>query len=98
MEDSTRVYLQYVYDEKNRKILEKRKIRGDIWQIFQYTYDAGGRLTGMGESADREGYGKNRAWTGYTYDARGNVTRIHLPEGGDPAGVRCSRLPDPGSP
>ncbi len=77
--DSTGALITYQYDAKNRKTIERSKINAEHTQLLQYTYDAGGRLTRVTKSADREGCGKSRVSVDYRYDSRGNNTRILLP-------------------
>ena len=53
VKDSTGALLTYQYDGKNRKTLERRKINEESVQLFQYRYDAGGRLTQVIKGADQ---------------------------------------------
>ena len=79
VKDSTGALLTYQYDAKNRKVAESSKINEESKQLFQYRYDAGGRLTQVIKGADKAGCGKSRVSVYYDYDSRGNNTRILLP-------------------
>ena len=79
--DCTGAVLEYRYDGNNRRIFEKRRINGTAEQIFRYTYDAGGRMTALNRTADREGCGRSSVSVKYEYDRNGNNTRTTLPTG-----------------
>ena len=79
--DCTGAALEYRYDGNNRCIYEKRRISGTAEQVFRYTYDAGGRMTALKRTADREGCGKDSVSVKYEYDKNGNNIKTLLPTG-----------------
>ncbi len=79
--DSTGANMEYAYDERGQKTLEKRLIADGVWQEKRYEYSASGRLTSMTQSADKAGGGKDYASTLYSYDKNGNLTKITMPMG-----------------
>lgn len=81
--DCTGAVVEYRYNSLNQRIQEKRKINDEISQIFNYKYDATGRMVEVSVTADREGHGQTFATTKYTYDKTGNITRIVMPTGGE---------------
>ncbi|WP_243002717.1 DUF6531 domain-containing protein, partial [Lachnotalea glycerini] len=81
--DCTGAVLQYAYDKKGRRTLEKRRINQSTEQIMRYFYDEGGRLIRVLKRADLSGCGKEAVSVRYEYDKNGNQTRIQLPSGGE---------------
>ncbi len=79
--DCTGAALEYRYDGNNRRVYEKRRISGTADQVFRYTYDAGGRMTALNRTADREGCGKDSVSVKYEYDKNGNNIKTLLPTG-----------------
>ena len=81
--DCTGAVVEYRYNSLNQRTQEKRKINDEISQIFNYKYDAAGRMVAVSVTADREGHGQTFATIKYSYDKTGNITQIVLPTGGE---------------
>lgn len=81
--DCTGAVVEYRYNSLNQRTQEKRKINDEISQIFNYKYDAAGRMVEVSVTADREGHGQTFATIKYSYDKTGNITQIVLPTGGE---------------
>ena len=81
--DCTGAVVEYRYNSLNQRTQEKRKINDAISQIFNYKYDAAGRMVEVSVNADQEGHGQTFATTKYFYDKTGNITQITLPTGGE---------------
>ncbi|WP_207650876.1 RHS repeat-associated core domain-containing protein [Anaerocolumna jejuensis] len=81
--DRTGAVLEYGYDGKGRRTLEKRKINQSNEQVFRYFYDEGGRIVKVSRSADQKGCGKETVSVRYEYDKNGNNTQVVLPSGGE---------------
>ena len=81
--DCTGAVVEYCYNSLNQRTQEKRKINDAISQIFNYKYDAAGRMVEVSVTADREGHGQTFATTKYFYDKTGNIIQIVLPTGGE---------------
>ena len=79
--DSTGSNMEYAYNERGQKIMEKRLISDGVWQETRYEYSAAGRLTCQTTSADQDGTGKAFVSTRYFYDKNGNVIKVQLPSG-----------------
>lgn len=81
--DCTGAVVEYRYNSLNQRTQEKRKIDDGVSQIFNYKYDAAGRMVEVSVTADREGHGQTFATTKYFYDKTGNITQIIMPTGGE---------------
>ncbi|WP_338145237.1 RHS repeat-associated core domain-containing protein [Flavonifractor plautii] len=81
--DGLGAVVRYEYDSLNRRTRETRLLSEGLTQRVDYHYDPAGRLIEVEQSADQEGCGSQFASTRYEYDRNGNITRIHLPAGGE---------------
>lgn len=79
--DSTGAQIEYAYNERNQRIMEKQKISGSIWQERHYEYSPAGNIIRVAESADEKGCSKKYVSTRFSYDKNGNITRIQTPTG-----------------
>lgn len=83
VKDSTGAVIEYRYNSRNQCIREKRKITEELFQLYRYVYDEGGRLISVLSAVQTPAGIKNGGKTRYTYDPSGNCIRIQLPEGGE---------------
>ncbi len=81
--DCTGAVAKYTYNASGQRVTERRKISGDIEQVFLYTYDAAGRMVRVRQSADEEGSGRKMSCIRHEYDRNGNLTRTCLPYGAE---------------
>ena len=81
--DSTGAHMEYAYDGRNLRTMERYKIAEGIYQERHYTYSASGRLIKIMESADEKGCGRKYVPTQISYDGNGNITRIQTPSGNE---------------
>ena len=81
--DSTGAHMEYAYDGRNLRTMERYKIAEGIYQERHYAYSAAGRLVKIMESADEKGCGRKYVPTQISYDGNGNITRIQTPSGNE---------------
>ena len=81
--DSTGAHMEYAYDGRNLRTMERYKIAEGIYQERHYAYSAAGRLVKIMESADEKGCGRKYVPTQLSYDGNGNITRIQTPSGNE---------------
>lgn len=81
--DRTGAVITYGYDRLGRRTYETRRINEEAFFRLRYQYDAGGRMTELIRTADREGCGKRTVSVRYEYDKNGNNIRTSLPAGGE---------------
>ena len=81
--DSTGAAVVYSYDSANRRVLERRKLSEDLYQVFRWKYDAAGRMIESAQSMDRPDGSQGFAVTTYCYDKNDNITCIKTPCGGE---------------
>lgn len=79
--DSLGACMEYAYNCRNRRTMEKRKIAGDIWQERHYFYSPSGRIKRIMDSADEKGCGRKYTPTCFSYDPNGNLTCIRTASG-----------------
>ena len=79
--DSLGACMEYAYNCRNQRTMEKRKIAGDIWQERHYFYSPSGRIERIMDSADEKGCGRKYTPTWFSYDQNGNLTCIKTASG-----------------
>ena len=81
--DSTGAVVEYEYDAMGRRCCEKQKINDTESRVLRRRYDAGGRMTELVRTADKEGCGRRSVSVRFAYDKNGNIIRTLLPGGGE---------------
>lgn len=79
--DSMGACMEYAYNCRNQRIMEKRRISEDIWQERHYFLTPSGRIERIMDSADEKGCGRKYTPTWFSYDRNGNVTCIRTASG-----------------
>lgn len=81
MNDSLGACMEYAYNCRNQRTMEKRKISENIWQERHYFYFPSGRIQRIMDSADEKGCGRKYTPTYFSYDKNGNLTSIKTESG-----------------
>lgn len=80
--DSTGAAVEYAYNSRNQRTIEKRKLAEGLYQVSHWKYDPAGRVVELARSMDRPDGSRGFAVSRYDYDKNGNVVKIQTPTGG----------------
>ena len=80
--DSTGAAVEYAYNSRNQRTIEKRKLAEGLYQVSHWKYDPAGRVVELARSMDRPDGSRRFAVSRYDYDKNGNVVKIQTPTGG----------------